>query len=111
MIFGDDTAASVYKDPSSHTQCFNLMLEDSGIDKYPATNTKFGFFIDKPGGHHPYTIFMVPHLHGVPGIRADTAAGDDDRFICISDVGNDLALPLIPKKATYDNCATHWNIM
>jgi len=54
---------------------------------------------------------MVADLHRVPGIGADTATGDDYWFIRKSDMGNNLALPLIPKKATYDNCTAHWNIM
>ena len=54
---------------------------------------------------------MVAYLNRVPGIGADTTAGDDDRFIRMCDVGNNLALPLIPKKSTYDNCTAHWSIM
>jgi hypothetical protein len=46
---------------------------------------------------------MIPDLYRVSGIRADAAAGDDNRFIRMSDVGYNLALPFIPKKATYDN--------
>ncbi len=111
MVLGDNTTTLVDKDPAFDTQCLDLVLEDSGIDQYPAADTEFCFFIDKTGRHHPDTIFMVADLNRVPGIRAYTTAGDDDRFIRMRDVGNDLALPLISKKSTYDNSTAHWSIM
>src|SRR5208283_1536323 len=111
VVLGDDSAAPVHKDPAPDTQCLNLVLEDPWVNEDPASDTEFGFFINKTGRHHPDAVFMVPDLHRVPGIGADTATGDDYWFIRKCDMGNNLALPLIPKKATYDNCTAHWNIM
>src|SRR5208283_1897878 len=102
MVLSDDTTALIYKDTTFNTQRFNLVLEDSWINQDPASDTEFSFFIDETRRYHPYTIFMISDLHRVSSIRADTAAGDDNRFIRMSDVGYNLALPLIPKKATYD---------
>ena len=107
MILGDNTTALIDKDPALDPQSLDLMLEDSWIDKHPAADTEFCFFIDKTRRHHADTIFMVADLNRVPGIGAYTTAGDDDRFISICDVGNNLTLPLIPKKPTYDNCTAH----
>ncbi len=106
MILGDNTAALIDKDPALDSQCLDLVLEDTRVDKNPAADTEFRFFIDKTGRHHPDTVFMVADLNRVPGVRTDTTAGDDNRFIRMSDVGNNLALPLISKKSTYDNSSS-----
>ena len=53
----------------------------------------------------PYSL--VSDLDSVSGIRTHTAAGDDYGFILKSDMGNNLALPLIPKKSTNDDCTAH----
>jgi hypothetical protein len=50
---------------------------------------------------------MVPDFDRMTGIGAYTAAGDDNGFIRMSDMGNNLAFPFIPKKSTYDNSTTH----
>jgi hypothetical protein len=54
---------------------------------------------------------MIPDLNRMAGVGAYTAAGDDDGFIRMRDMGNDLALSLIPKKSTYDNCTAHFKFI
>jgi hypothetical protein len=43
----------------------------------------------------------------VSGVRTYTAAGDDCGFVLIGDMGNNFALPLIPKKSTNDDYTAH----
>ena len=111
MILGDNTTALVDKDPAFDSQRLDLVLENSRIDENTAADAEFGLFIDKTGWDHADTIFMVANLNRVPGVRAYTTTGDDDRFIRMCDVGNNLALSLISKKSTYDNSTAHWSIM
>ncbi|MCK7508013.1 MAG: hypothetical protein MZV70_30800 [Desulfobacterales bacterium] len=83
------------------------MFQDPGIDEHTAPNTEFRLLIDKTGRNHADTIFMVSDLNSVSGIRTYTAAGDDYGFVLIGNMGNNLALALIPKKSTNDDCAAH----
>jgi len=107
MILGDDTAALVHKDPAPDTELLDLFFKDFRVDEHAAPDTEFCLRIHKTGGNHPDTVFLVPDLDRVAGIGTDTTAGDDNGFICMSDVGNNLALPFIPEKSAYDNSTTH----
>ena len=107
MILGDDPAALVDKNPASDTQHLDFLLQDSGIDEDAAADTEFCILIDKTRRNHADTIFLGSNLDSVSGIRTYTAAGDDYGFILIGNMGNNLALPFIPKKSTNDDCAAH----
>ena len=107
MIFGDNSAALVNKDPAFDTKRINFMFQDTGIDKDPAADTEFRILIHKTGRNHADTIFLVSDLNSVSGIRTYTAAGDDYGFILKGDMGNNLALAFIPKKSTNDDRTAH----
>ena len=107
MLFSDYPAAPVNENPAFDTQRLDLIFQDTGIDEDTAANAEFGVLIHKTGRHHADTIFLSPDLNSVTGIRTHTAAGDDYGFVFKSDMGNNLALSLIPKKSTNDDCTAH----
>ncbi len=111
MILGDDTAALVDEDPPLDTERLDLVFEDTRIDQDPASDTEFGILVDKTGRDHTDTIFLVPDLNSVTGIRANTAAGDDYGLVLVGNVGNNLALSLIPKKSTNDDSTDSLSFM
>jgi hypothetical protein len=111
MIFCNNPAALVHKDPAFDTQRVNFEFQDPGINEYAASNTEFRILIDKTGRNHSDAIFTVSDLDSVSCIRTHTAAGDDCGFILEGNVGNDLALALIPKKSTNDDSAAHISFM
>jgi hypothetical protein len=107
MIFSDNPTTPVNENPAFDTQRLDFMFQDTGIDKNTTADAEFRVLIDKTGRYHADTIFLGPDLDSVSGIRTHTAAGDDYGFVLKSNMGNNLALPLIPKKSTNDDCTTH----
>ena len=107
MIFCNNTTTFVNKNAAFYTQLINFVFQDPGVNKNPTADTEFCIFIHKTRGDHTDTIFLITDLNSVSGIRTYTTAGDDYRFILKSDMGNNLALPFIPKKSTNDNCTAH----
>jgi hypothetical protein len=107
MIFGDNPAPPVDEDPAFDTQRIDFVFQDTGIYEDTAPDTEFRVLIDKTGRNHADTIFAISDLDSVSGIRTHTAAGDDRGFVFKGNMGNNLALPLIPKKSTNDDCTTH----
>ena len=111
MIFSDDPTAPVNKDPAFDTQCIDFVFQNAWIDKDATPDTKFCVLINKTGRYHTDTVFFGTDLDSVSGIRTHTAAGDDYGFVLKSDMGNNLTLPLIPKKSTNDDLYSSLSFM
>jgi hypothetical protein len=111
VIFGNDPTALINKNSSSDAESLNFLLQNPGINKHPASDAQFCFWVYKSRWNHPHPVFLIADLDSVAGIWTYPAAGDDDRFILMGDMSNNFALPFIPKKSTNDDCTAHYCIM
>lgn len=110
MLLLDNTAPLIDKDPAPDAEQVDLLQEDPGIDEHTASYHEIRFRIDKTRGNHPDTILFISDTDGMPGIRADTAPGDDGWSILVSDVRHDLSFPLVTKESADDNSTGHYSI-
>ena len=111
-VFGfNDRTALVDENTALYADRLDLLFQHVRVDQDPRTDKEACIREDKPGGKHPDAVFLLFDLNGVARVRSDTAAGYYCRFIFMGNMGDDLALSLIPKKSTDYDSAAHSSIM